>query len=231
MAGNVWEKMMFIFEWITRFSIVNLLWLFFNAPIVYLVALLLLADNISQIITLFVTIFALSPIFIFPATSAMFGVVRKWVIGEDEIPLLRTYWKYYKENYVKSMIGGFVVAFLSLILAADFYYFSHRIPIMSGMCLVALAFLFVFALIFFCNTVHIDAKLYVCLKNSLFLLIATPIHALAIFIVSIIILYISLEVFSFMIVLFMGTSIAYVSFFGYYKMFTKVKRIREEKRN
>lgn len=80
---------------------------------------------------------------IFPATAAMFGVVRKWIKG-DEPPIFTTYCKLFAENFKQSMIVGIVLTLVAIILAADFYYLLHHksslhlliIPMLYFVCLL-----------------------------------------------------------------------------------------------
>lgn len=53
----------------------------------------------------------LAPLTLFPATSAMFTVVRKWVMGDTDTGVFRTFFKGYKENYKQSLIGGIFYTF------------------------------------------------------------------------------------------------------------------------
>lgn len=57
---------------------------------------------------------------IFPATSAMFSIARKWLLnGEWEIALFRTFWAEYKQNFIK--LNGYWLIFL---LVGYFLYYD-----------------------------------------------------------------------------------------------------------
>ncbi|MGD6969090.1 YesL family protein [Rossellomorea vietnamensis] len=69
-------------EWITKFAFLNFLWIAFSLLGVILFGLL-------------------------PSTVALFTVLRKWMMGETEFPLLPLFWNTYKAEFFKSnLLGG-----------------------------------------------------------------------------------------------------------------------------
>lgn len=211
-----------IFEWVMRLSVINLLWIGFNLPICYMVISLLYANDQAALFVLLATIIILAPLFFFPATTAMFGVVRKWVMGELDVPLVKSYWKYYKENYVRSLGGGIILTLIWVIWGVDFYYFSKVNVIISSIFLVGFLLLFLFTLFFISNTVHTELKFFTSIKNAFFLSLLFPLTNVMIIVINGIILYVSLTMFTFLIPFFMGSLIAFVSFAGYYKKIEKI---------
>ncbi|WP_338787047.1 YesL family protein [Metabacillus sp. FJAT-53654] len=211
-----------ILEWVMRLSVINLLWIGFNLPICYLVLSLLYANDSSALFMLLATIIILAPFFFFPATTAMFGVARKWVMGDHDVPLVKSYWKYYKENYVRSLCGGIIFTLIWIIWGVDFYFFSKVNIIISSLFLVGFFFLFLITLFFFANTVHADLKLFTSIKNSFFLSLVYPLTNLVIVVITGIIIYVSLTMFTFLIPFFMGTLIAFIAFAGYYQKVVKI---------
>jgi uncharacterized membrane protein YesL len=81
-------------EWIMRFFVTNVLWLLFNLPIVFFVLNLLLAETINAVAVSMLPIAILVPFVFFPATTAMFAVVRKWIMKQPDIPIVRSFLKY-----------------------------------------------------------------------------------------------------------------------------------------
>src|SRR5690606_4799217 len=84
-------------EWITRFVYLHLLWICFT-----------LLGGI---------VFGL-----FPATVTSHAIMRKWLRGEDDFPILQTYWSYYKQDFWKSNTLGIIIVFLISLIVLDFYY-------------------------------------------------------------------------------------------------------------
>nr|WP_204497910.1 YesL family protein [Aquibacillus albus] len=142
-----------ITEWISRFAFVNILWIAFS-----FVGLILLG--------------------FFPATIAMFAIVRKWIRGESEIPVFKTFWFHYKKEFIKGNILGLILVLFFLIIYVDlqflqvnnnsFWVVTH-IPIY----LFILAFLFTL-LYLFPVYVHFDIKLYQIFKNAFLIMVINP---------------------------------------------------------
>jgi uncharacterized membrane protein YesL len=212
-----------IFEWIMRLSMINLLWIVFNLPICYLIISVLYANEQSALFMLVATIIILAPFLFFPATTAMFGVARKWVMGEHDVPLVKSFWMFYKGNYVRSLVGGVIFTFIWIVWGVDFYYFSQVNIIISSLFLVGFLFLSIFTLFFLANTVHEELTLLTSIKNSLFLSLVYPLNNLLIVVVNGLIVYVSLAMFTFLIPFFMGSLIAYISFAGYYQKLVKIQ--------
>lgn len=114
-------------EWFMKFTLVNILWLIFNLPIVFLMLNLLLSETIGGRLIFLMPIIILLPFIFFPATTAMFAMAREWVFKDRENnTIVKTYWKYYKENYKRSMFNGFLLTIIWGIWSADVYYFSEH---------------------------------------------------------------------------------------------------------
>lgn len=82
-------------EWIMRFAYVNLLWIGFT-----LLGLIFLG--------------------FMPATAAMFGVIREWVRGNDDIPVFQTFWRIYREEFLKVNILGVILFLIGYILSIEY---------------------------------------------------------------------------------------------------------------
>ena len=78
---------------------------------------------------------------IFPATAAMFGVVRKWE-QKEEVGIFKSFYSLFKENFLRSFLFGIVWFSLSFL-----FYFNISVSLqMSGI----LKFIMVPILAFFC---------------------------------------------------------------------------------
>lgn len=56
----------------------------------------------------------------FPATAALYGVVRQWIKGND-VNVFQQYRTFFKENLKQSVFIGLISTFVCLFLIADFY--------------------------------------------------------------------------------------------------------------
>ncbi|TSB45499.1 YesL family protein [Alkalicoccobacillus porphyridii] len=144
-----------IAEWITRLAYINLLWLGF-------------------------TIAGLVIFTIFPATFAMFAVIRKWILGETDLPVFKTFLSYFKKDFISGNLIGLLITVIGLILYVDlqflitfagegivayFYY-----PVLFVTLVVALGTLFIFPVY-----VHYDLKRLQVIKTAFFLMAVNPI--------------------------------------------------------
>lgn len=78
-------------EWIMRFAYLNILWVTF-------------------------TMLGLIVLGFMPATAAMFSVVRKWVIGKDDIPIFTVFWKAYRKEFFKANLLGYTILLIGYLL-------------------------------------------------------------------------------------------------------------------
>lgn len=97
-------RMLHFCEWIMRFAYTNLLWLFF-------------------------TLLGLGVFGIMPATAALFAVMRKWIQGQDNVPVLKTFWQEYKGEFFRSNLLGAVLALIGVIIYIDLaFHLSKSFP-------------------------------------------------------------------------------------------------------
>jgi uncharacterized membrane protein YesL len=148
------ESLNKLLEWISRLAFLNLLWISFSL--------------------LGLVIFGF-----FPATVAMFAVVRKWMLGNDEMSIFKTFWTAYKREFLKSNILGVIILAIGLILYIDFQFVLHSsnsfvsilyVPFFI-ITLIAISCVFYIIPIF----VHYDMKISQVIKNSFFVMIMNPI--------------------------------------------------------
>ncbi|WP_117169947.1 YesL family protein [Paraliobacillus sediminis] len=208
-------------EWIMRFSVVNLLWLAFNLPIVLLLVSAIYAEGVSPVFA-FIPIIILAPFLFFPATTAMFAMVRDWIMEKEQKFLIFSYWKYYRANYKNSLISGLVLTLVWTVLVVDFYFFQQENVILFFTFILFGIVLYVYTLVFFSVLVHYDIKLRAVFKNSLSLTLGSPILFIAVLVTSLIILYVSINGMLFLLVFFTGSLIAFISFAAFYRLYIKL---------
>jgi uncharacterized membrane protein YesL len=208
-------------EWIMRFSVINLLWIVFNIPIAFIVVNILFVEQTGLIVFLLIPLLILLPLLFFPATTAMFASARNLVMKEEGVSI-RQYWRYFKENYTRSLLGGLVLTVVWTIWAVDYYYFSKENIILLGIFLILGIVLFVFTINFFSILSHYHMKLLPAMKNSFLITMGSPLLFFTVLISNSIILYFSLFVFKFLLPFFTGSLIAYLSFSAFYRYYLKV---------
>jgi len=212
-----------ISEWIMRFSVINLLWLLFNLPITYLALHVLLGGSMQQVQSSMFAIAFVMPFVFFPATAAMFGVTRKWIMGDTTVPLLQSFWQYYRKNYVRSLLGGLMIVPIWLGWLFNYFFVVEASASMLVYCgyLIGSALLSAFTVHFFSITVHLHMNLFASLKNSLFVSLGKPVISFGIVLANGLLLYIGFGISTFFLTFFMGSLSAYICFAGFYRIYSK----------
>ncbi|WP_256756805.1 YesL family protein [Cohnella sp. WQ 127256] len=216
-------------EWIMRLSVTNVLWLLTSIPFWFLVIVFLNASEVGQLQAVIIPLAVVAPFTLFPATSAMFSVARKWVLGDTDVPLLKTFFRSYKQNYVQAMLGGIVYALLFAILIIDFQVYLKQ---MAGYQLLAYLFVALMLLLlisllhFFSLLSHFHMKTIQLLKNALILTIGRPIRSLIMAIGAVAVLFISTR-FTFLIPFFFGSMIAVYTFYNFNLVIQKMMLMKE----
>ncbi|WP_249870287.1 YesL family protein [Oceanobacillus saliphilus] len=213
-------------EWIMRFSVINLLWIFFNLPIVFIVVSILFAEQMSNVSILLPLLLVITPFLFFPATAAIFATVRDWIIDNDKENdgLIRSYWRYYKENYRKSLLGGTFLTILWLIWGVDYYYFSQVSIILMFAFVIMGAVLFVYTINFFSVAVHYNMKLGSILKNTLYVTIGSPLLFFTILLGNGLLLIMSFNTIHFLLPFFTWSLLAFISFSAFYRLYLSLTR-------
>ncbi len=230
-----------ISEWIMRLSVINVLWVICSFPFFYLVlaGLLAVSENPEIAIQSLTLIAIVTPFTLFPATAATFAVARKWVTGDADVPLFKTYFRSYKENYLQSMLGGIFFILLYVIVYVNYTFYlkqGNSLSVLSILFIVLLVILTSSMFHFFSLMVHFHMKIFQLIKNAILLTIGNPISTFLLMVTNVAVLYVSFYKFTFLIPFFMGSILATVSFFYFHRIFDKIKmktekeqKIKEEK--
>ncbi|GAA0374383.1 YesL family protein [Bacillus horti] len=159
-------------EWIVRISLLNVLWVGF-------------------------TLLGLVVFGIFPATVAMFTITRKWIQGDTELPIVKHFWTYYRQEFLKSNLLGLILILLGVILAIDLFFFRSLEGMMGTIIfyiMVAVAFNYLVMLFYIIPVyVHYDLKLLQYIKNALIIGMSNPLHTFAM-VLAIVFIYYLLQV-------------------------------------
>lgn len=217
-----------LLEWVMRLSVINVLWIACAFPF-FLFGLTILfsaGNNPDAVSPLLFLMLAATPIVLFPSTAAMFTVVRKWIMGESDAALFKTFFKGYKENYLKSLLGGLIFLVLGVIMYANFWFYIKQESNlkMVAYLFIPLSIILVGTLVhFFSLTVHYHMKLWQLLRNSVLVTISHPFTTISILVVNATILYLSFTWTTFLIPFFMGTFMAFFSFWSFYRIYHRMQ--------
>lgn len=226
-----------ITEWISRIAFSNILWALCSIPFLFagIMKILMLgsgAGGPNEQIMLNWVLGVFAPFTVFPATSALFTVVRKWVMGNTDVSTFRTFFQGYKENYLKSMLGGLIYTLLFVVMYVDVTVYMTQMPnfkIVGILMLVLMIILFVSMFNFFSIVVHYQMTFKEVVTNSILLTIARPIRVFSTLIGSGVLLYIGLR-YPVLYVLCIPTLIAMLAFFNFFATYNKLQLQVEKKK-
>jgi uncharacterized membrane protein YesL len=139
-------------EWITRFAYVNLLWIGFSL--------------------LGLVVFGISP-----ATVAMFTIIRKWIMGDNDFPVFQTFWNSYKKEFLRGNRLGLIIALLAYIIFIDLNYIKLdtiiQIPLYLIIFAIVMTILYIFPVY-----VHYNVTFFQLFKNSFFIMMVNPLSSI-----------------------------------------------------
>ncbi|RBW70789.1 YesL family protein [Bacillus taeanensis] len=190
-----------ISEWSMRLAYVNLLWISFT-----LVGLVLFG--------------------LFPATAAMFAVIRKWVMGERDVPVFKTFYQAYKAEFLKINLFGYILAIIGYVLFIDYQFFdsmeNSSLHLLSYLFLTLLIFYGLFLLYVFPVFVHYDIKTFQLIKNVFLVAISNPFSTVMMIVGSLLVFFITFS-FSGLFLFFSGSSLALLLMWSAYRAFIKIE--------
>lgn len=189
--------------WITRFAYLNLLWVLFS-----LVGLLFFG--------------------VLPATTAMFAVVRKWIDGDRDIPIFKTFWQSYRKEFIKINLLGYGILIVGYLLTIEFQILrsqEHISYIIASFGVVGLFIIyFIILLYIFPIFVHFKLKPLEYIKWAFVIGIGHPFLTLFLFGVIIALVYLTFITIPALLFFFGGSISAYILMWGASQTFPKYER-------
>lgn len=142
-----------MFDWLLKLVYLNVLWFL--------------------LMTLGLGIFGISP-----ATIAMFTVTRKWIMGDADIPVFKTFWKTYKTEFIKGNMLGFLFTVVGFILYVDLMFvftIEHSFADYLLFPLIMMSLVYVLILLYVLPVyVHYDIKIIKAIKNTFYIMVINP---------------------------------------------------------
>lgn len=186
--------------WITRLAYLNILWILF-------------------------TIVGLIIFGLFPSTTAMFSVTRKWVLGEKDIPIFATFFETYKKEFIKSNIIGIILLLVTYFLSIQFQILraveGTSYFIASYVILALFLIVFIMALYLFPIFVHFKLKLIDHFKWPLVIGILHPILTVFLMAITVILNYLTFIFLPGLLFFFNGSVTAFIIMWGVSQTFSK----------
>ncbi|NOU97944.1 DUF624 domain-containing protein [Paenibacillus sp. LMG 31456] len=220
-----------ISEWIMRLSVINVLWIICALPFFFIGLMLLQTDSVDQLLSTLILLAIVSPFTLFPSTAAMFSVARKWLTGEEDAPLFKTFFRGYKENFVQAMLGGFIYTIIAVVLYTNFKYYGNQsgsLGVLRFLVLTLTVLISVSLFHFFSILSHLHMKMFQIIKNAVLITIGHPVRSITMIICNGFIIYISFSTFTFLIPFFMGSLIAVTTFWHFNLIFGKLQSKQQE---
>lgn len=215
-------------EWLIRFLVINLLWVFTALPFSVLAFLFLFGNGPYPPILFWMALF--TPLFLFPSTAAAFTSARKWVIGQEDAPLLRTFFKGYWENYRQSFLGGLFYLVAGGILGVNIYFYWHQQGVFQIFAYVAAILLLLLVLslpFFFSMMVHVHLKFLLLVKNALFMTVISPFRAVLLLAIYLLILYLSIWYIPVFLLFFTESLLVFISYSFFHKAYLRLVEKRK----
>lgn len=193
--------------WIMRMAIVNILWISF-------------------------TIIGFGVLGFFPATVAMFTIVRHWIRGDSDIPIYSTFWNTYKQNFLKSNILGIIFVIGGVVIFWDLLFFRD----IGGSMGFVLFFLSIVLALFYLMTtfilipviVHYDIKTFENIKYAFIISSSYPLQAIYIGLSIYAIFYVTTW-FPILFIFFSGSFLSLVIMRFAYTAFEKTEKKKESR--
>lgn len=215
-------------DWMFRLASVNLLWILCNFPVVFFALGLLIVETTEELIPLGIMIVLLLPFFFFPASTAMVNIIKQWVIDEKDINVLKPFFQSYRKYYLKSFFGGIFITIFWLIFVIDYIYFFDRLIVMNYVLYFLLIMLIVYTIYFFSSVQYYsEESIGKILNENLRQTIRKPLVSFIVAVLSLLAIYISFNLLTFLIPLLMGSFIALISCLSYRFTRDEVKKVNE----
>lgn len=145
-----------ILEWITRFAYLQLLWLLFTL--------------VGGILFGF-----------FPSTISMYAIIRRWLRGDTEFAIFKYFWRFYKNDFLKSNLLGVFLLLVGSIIGLDLYYIQQTSnTFLSWTSAPLFAFMILFLLLVFYvfpAFVHYELSIFLVIKNAFLIMLIHPLHS------------------------------------------------------
>ncbi|WP_462409511.1 YesL family protein [Neobacillus sp. Marseille-QA0830] len=190
-------------EWILKLAYLNILWLAFSVA-------------------------GLGVFGFFPATIAMFVVVRKLLMGNFDVPVFKTFWESYKKEFLKSNLLGLIIVILGYFLYVDLHLLKSTGGVMNliyyPVLLICLGYILTLCYVF-PTFVHYELKVHQVFKTSFFIMLFNPLST-GLMAIGVVAIYLLLTTIPGLIPLFCGSLLSVILMWSAFFAFSKAERIQ-----
>ncbi len=119
----------------------------------------------------------------FPATAALFAVLKQMIMEDEDIAVFKLFFKKFKSEFVMSNLIGYITLIFGVVLYVDIRVLQQldsgflQLALASATVVISIVYLLTLLYIF-PIFVHFDMKLWQYPKHALILAIAKPFHTI-----------------------------------------------------
>ncbi|OJF92764.1 DUF624 domain-containing protein [Alkalibacterium sp. 20] len=207
---------------ISRFTLVNVLWIIVNLPVFIVLIQIGLTTEPSNLFVLLPLLSLFLPILFFPGTHALISSVRELIIEDAPFNPI-TFFKDYKKGFKKSFLIGMV--YTSLLTVGGYVFFiTYQSNLILSIILVVLFFylsIVVFYLLYL--DAHYNMSMGWKIKQTTVFILKHPLFASGNFMIFITLHYILYSVNFILFVLFGTTLTVYATYYLFIRKLNKIK--------
>ncbi|WP_033541531.1 YesL family protein [Planococcus sp. CAU13] len=209
-------------EWIMRLSGINLLWFVLSLPFFALFVTVEI-DSSAGLAFFGIAAWIFSTFLFFPATAAVFSVVRDWVVEEDYSSILKKYFSHLKADYKANIKAGAAFSLIWLAWYYGFFYFYTEKSSGIIFSLLIGAALFIFSVNFLSINSHYHMSGTAKMKNAFFLSAGRPVMGLFIAFCSGVLVWLSVTQLLWLFPLLTCSMTAFLAFSAFYRTARKLE--------
>ncbi|MUK89423.1 DUF624 domain-containing protein [Ornithinibacillus sp. L9] len=209
-------------EWIMRFSVINMLWIVTNLPILLIVFMMILTPSNLAIVVQAVPLAILLPILFFPSLTAVFATVRDWILDKEQPSLVKAYWKHLTRNYKNSFFSGAILTLAIIIWVIDFNYFKELDFLLGLLMFIVGVALYVYIMNYVSLSVHYVMSKKELFKNALLITIGNPLLFFSVLLGNSLLYYLSFRIW-FLFLFFTISVSAFLTFFAFFRFTLRVE--------
>lgn len=177
---------------ISKLFVANLLWIILNSPLLIVVIQLQIVTQPSSYYVLLPLLSLGFPLFFFPATQALFCLVRDIVL-QTPVSTVKTFWRYWVSNFKESLKMGILLSGFLTGLGLLLYYSWSISLILFTIVLTALLFIIILIQQLFCFQAHFEMPFIWKVKRAAQLVFAKILYSIGSFLFVILMVYASFE--------------------------------------
>lgn len=167
---------------------------------------------------------------IFPATAALFAVVRKWITEGTDAGTVRLFFGKFRENFRKSFLIGLGWMVAGVILYVDYsillqYDIAMKSAIFGILVFASLVYVFMSLYIFFV-LVHFELSIVHTLKNALLLSVSHYFHTLLC--LAVVGIAIAVSVYFPLLLIVMGSVSAFILYSIFHQLTARMEKRKEQ---